>query len=80
MAGIGRGFTPGAPWTDKDFLYDRYIKRKMTIYKIADECASLGFPTSYQTIFRSLRRFGFVEEQKPNTSRNSKKKGGGFYG
>jgi hypothetical protein len=45
------------PWRDKSYLEDRYVKRRMTIDKIADECVKAGYSVTAMTIFNNLKSF-----------------------
>lgn len=70
------------PWTDKQFLYERYVMKRMTIDQIAKECEEMGHPVTSMTIFNNLKKFDLVKNSrnlgKRSVGGNSKKKGG-FY-
>lgn len=77
------------PWTNKEFLYERYSVKRMTIDDISAECKKLGYPVTSMTIYNHLKKFDLIRNSRnlgkrsygkkqtvgPNTS---KKKG--YYG
>jgi hypothetical protein len=76
------------PWHNKDYLYDRYVLKKMTIDKIADECKKMGYEVTSMTIYNGLKKFNLIKNsrklgqrsigKKPTNQQGPKKKG--YYG
>ena len=48
------------PWTDEDFLYDEYVEKGLSTYKVAEKVGC-----SYQTINNWLEEFD-IQKEKPN--------------
>jgi hypothetical protein len=82
---IGGGIMSIKPWTDKNWLYTRYIGKRMTIDQIAQECADMGIKVTAMTIYNNLIKFnipirGGNRKLGPRSVGKSSGKRGGFYG
>ena len=70
------------PWMDKGWLHDRYVKKKMTIDQIADECKADGISVTSMTIYNHLKKNNLIKNSRTLGKRaygNNSKKGRGYY-
>lgn len=73
------------PWTDKSYLYDKYVTKKMTIKQIAEECTVNGYAVTQMTIYNNLIKHG-IPIRGGNRNLGKRKVGGntkgkkGYYG
>lgn len=82
------------PYQDKEFLYDLYVRQKMTVTEIAKYLTDMGFPTTHMTIFNWLKKYNLLKNSRNlgersvgvrdqgNAGRglgNNSKKKGGYY-
>ncbi len=70
------------PWQSKDYLYDRYVAKKMTLKQITEECIANGYKVTQMTIYNGLTKFNLIKNSRRMGQRsvggNSKGKRG-FY-
>lgn len=64
------------PYAEKSYLYDRYVKKKMTIEEIADEMTRSGVSVTSMTIYNHLKKHNLIRNSRNLGKRTFGKKPG----
>lgn len=70
------------PWKDKAYMYEMYVKKRKTIYEIAEDCkTSFGIDVTPMTIFNNLKSLELIKNSRNlgKRSHGGGGKRGGFY-
>lgn len=52
------------PYTEKSFLYSRYVEKSMTINQIADECTKMGYKCTPMTVYNHLKKHNLIQNSR----------------
>lgn len=52
------------PWRSKEFLYQYYVVKKLTIDEIAAECKKLGHSVTPMTIYNNLKTHNLIRNSR----------------
>ena len=73
------------PWTDKSYLHEKYVTKRMTLKQIVEDCVAAGYSVTEMTIYNNLIKNnipirGGNRKLGSRTVGSKGRKGGGFYG